>query len=318
MADITQVVALDIGGTKIASALVSFEEGKKPQVSLYEKVPTGAEQGGKHTLQVALDSAQRVIDAASDQIAGIGVSSGGVIDPKTGDVTYANEMMPGWGGTHLGQELRNRFNLPARVMNDVHAHAFGEAMWGAGSGKEYSLVCAVGTGIGGAFVDHGHILLGAHSQAGHIGHVACTDAKGTPCNCGAIGHLEPIACGPGIISYYEELAGDKAMPNADGKTISEAADRGDQAAIEAEHRSGHALGEVLGSQVNMFDPNCVILSGSVAKSGRVWHDALKEGWAETVMPPVANTPIMQGTLGDNAPLIGAAQNVLRSAYIDIQ
>lgn len=62
----------------------------------------------------------------------------------------------------------------------------------------------------------------------------------------------------------------------------------------------------------------MILSGSVAKSGRVWHDALKEGWAETVMPPVANTPIMQGTLGDNAPLIGAAQNVLRSAYIDIQ
>lgn len=184
MGETRQVVALDIGGTKIASALVTFKEGERPEVSLYGKVPTEAKRGGKVVLQHAIESARRVIDAADGRVFGIGVSSGGVIDPATGNVTYANDMMPGWGGTHLGAELHAIFGIPVKVMNDVHAHAFGEAFWGAGFSKMSTLVCAVGTGIGGAYVERGHIMLGAHSEAGHIGHVACTDAAGIPCSCG--------------------------------------------------------------------------------------------------------------------------------------
>lgn len=320
MGDTKRICAIDIGGTKIASALVAFQEGAAPEVSLYGKVPTEAKKGGRHVLQAAIDSARRVIDAAGGAVAGIGVSSGGVIDPATGNVTYANDMMPGWGGTHLGAELAAIFGVPVKVMNDVHAHAFGEAFWGAGRGKASTLVCAVGTGIGGAFVERSHIMLGAHSEAGHIGHVACSDAAGIPCSCGATGHLEPIAAGPGIIERYLELGGAATLPDGtavDGAYISKAAEEGDAAAVGAEERSGHAIGEVLGSMVNMFDPDCVILSGSVAKSGPVWHHAMERGWKETVMPPVAATPIVTGALGDDAPLIGAAQNVIESAYVEI-
>ena len=320
MGETRQVVALDIGGTKIASALVTFKEGERPEVSLYGKVPTEAKRGGKVVLQHAIESARRVIDAADGRVFGIGVSSGGVIDPATGNVTYANDMIPGWGGTHLGAELHAIFGIPVKVMNDVHAHAFGEAFWGAGFGKTSTLVCAVGTGIGGAYVERGHIMLGAHSEAGHIGHVACTDAAGIPCSCGATGHLEPIAAGPGIIERYLELGGRRTLDDGtpvDGAYISEAAESGDEAAIAAEERSGHAIGEVLDSMVNMFDPDCVILSGSVAKSGPVWHKAMQKGWSETVMPPVSKTPVVDGALGDDAPLIGAAQNVLQSAYVEI-
>ena len=207
--------------------------------------------------------------------------------------------------------------MPARVLNDVHAHALGEARWGGGREAGSCLVVAVGTGIGGAFVEDGHIMLGAHNEAGHIGHVSCSDAVGVPCSCGATGHLEPIAAGPGIIERYVELGGEATLADGtpiDGAEIDRRAAAGDAAAIAAEDRSGHAIGEVLGSLVNMLDPDCVILSGSVAQCGPAWHDAMARGWKEAVMPPVAETPVVSGELGGNAPLIGAAENAVTSAY----
>lgn len=319
--DSKKVVAVDIGGTKIASALVTLAPGEKPRVEHYAKIPTEAKKGGQTVLANAIKQARRVIDLAGGDVCGIGVSSGGVIDPRTGDVTYANDMMPGWGGTHLGAELTAATGLPARVLNDVHAHALGEARWGAGRDAASCLVVAVGTGIGGAFVERGHIMLGAHNEAGHIGHVSCSDAAGVPCQCGATGHMETIACGPAIIERYLELGGapkDDEGNDVDGAVIDKRAAAGDEAAIAAEARSGHAIGEVLGSLVNMFDPACIILSGSVAQCGPAWHDAMDAGWAEAVMPPCAHTPIVSGDLGDDAPLIGAAENIVKSAYAEFE
>lgn len=315
-----KVVAIDIGGTKIASALVTLPDGgEKPVVEHFAKIPTEAKRGGKVVLANAIRMAERVIGLAggAEGLAGIGVSSGGVIDPRTGDVTYANDMMPGWGGTRLGAELEAACGLPVRVLNDVHAHALGEARWGSGAGRQSCLVVAVGTGIGGAFVERGRIMLGAHNEAGHIGHVSCSDAAGIPCQCGAKGHLETIACGPGIIERYLELGGDPLEEGApvDGAVIDRRAEAGDEAARAAEARSGHAIGEVLGSLSNMLDPECIILSGSVAQCGDAWHDAMAQGWSEAVMPPVASTPILPGELGGDAPLIGAAENLSCSAYV---
>ncbi len=315
----TRVVALDIGGTKIASALVTLVPGERPLIEYYDKIPTEAKRGGAQVLANAKASARRVLEAAGGEADGIGVSSGGVIDPATGDVTYANDMMPGWGGTHLGAELAAAFGLPVRVMNDVHAHALGEARWGGGRDASSCLVVAVGTGVGGAFVERGHIMLGAHGEAGHIGHMSCSDAAGIPCSCGATGHLEPIAAGPGIIERYVELGGDATLPDGtpiDGAVIDQRAAAGDKNAIAAEERSGHAIGEVLGSLTNMLDPDCIILSGSVALCGPAWHDAMARGWDEAVMPPCAQTPIVSGELGGDAPLIGAAENIVAPAYVE--
>ena len=316
-----RVVAIDIGGTKIASALVTLHAAERPLVEFYEKIPTEAKQGGEHVLARAIASAKRVMEVAGGELDGIGVSSGGVIDPRTGDVTYANDMMPGWGGTHLGAELAAACGLPTRVLNDVHAHALGEARWGAGREAASCLVVAVGTGIGGAFAERGRIMLGAHNEAGHIGHVSCSDAAGVPCQCGATGHLETIACGPGIIARYAELGGETVLADGtkiDGAVIDARAAAGDEAARAAEARSGHAIGEVLGSLTNMFDPTCIILSGSVAQCGPAWHDAMDAGWVEAVMPPCAATPIVSGDLGGDAPLIGAAEHIVQSAYAEFE
>lgn len=312
-----RIVVLDIGGTKIASALVVLSDTTLPCIKAYGKIPTEATRGGEFVLSRAIDSVQRVFNECEGCIDGIGVSSAGVIDPFTGDVTYANDLMPGWGGTHLGSALEEEFGVRVSVLNDVHAHALGEARWGAGRGKDSCLVVAIGTGIGGAFVDNGRILLGEHHEAGHVGHLACYHAHGIPCSCGASSHLEPIAAGPGIIEGYLEHGGSKSTHDGsilDGAYIDKLARQGDPAAIFAEERSGSAIGEVLASVANMLDPTCIILSGSVAQCGPAWHKAMDIGWNETVMPPVAQTPRILGELADDAPLIGAAEHVIRSAY----
>lgn len=313
------VVAVDIGGTKIACGLVTLgAEG--PVIEKVEKVPTEAAQGGEHVLATVLEQVRSAIERADQAPCGVGISSAGVVDPRSGDITFANELMPGWGGTRLGAEVSASTGLPCRVLNDVHAHALGEARWGGGRDKGSCLVAAVGTGIGGAFVQGGRLLLGAHDEAGHIGHVCCPAAAGVPCSCGATGHLEPVAAGPGIIAEYRRLGGDETLPDGtpvDGAEIDRRAAAGDEAAQAAEARAGRALGEVLGSMCNMLDPDVVILSGSVAQCGPAWSDALAEAFRGQAMPPVATTPIVGGELGGDAPLVGAAENFVRSGYAEV-
>lgn len=310
-------IGVDVGGTKIACGLVKVGEGKTPKVSSVSKVPTDALRGGEHVLATVIEQVKAAMDRADEAPLGVGISSAGVVNPKTGDITFANELMPGWGGTHLAAEVTAATGLPCRVLNDVHAHALGEARWGGGKGLPSVLVVAVGTGIGGAYVEDGAIMLGSHNEAGHIGHVACIAAAGVRCGCGAMGHLEPVASGPGIIAEYVRLGGDAMLPDGTpmhGAEIDRRAAEGDEAAKAAERRAGLALGEVLGSMCNMFDPAAIILSGSVVKCGPDWSEALGQGFLEQAMPPVQDTPLVDGTLGDDAPLIGAVENMLASAY----
>lgn len=308
-----RVVALDIGGTKIAAALVELG-GEQPVLTHRVQAPTEALKGGEHVLVTALDVIASVISEAG-HVEGVGISSAGVVNPRTGDIVYANELMPGWGGTPLASEVTKRFQVPCTVLNDVHAHALGEARHGAGKNAASSLVVAVGTGIGGAVVLNGKLMLGAHDEAGHIGHVCCPAAVGVDCPCGGTAHLEPVASGPGILNEYKRLTGLVDI-NFDGAEVDRRALAGDVHAQTAEARAGRALGEVLGSQCNMIDPACIILSGSVAQCSHFWSDALKEAFTEQAMPPVASTPINSGELGGDAPLIGAAENFILSGYAD--
>ena len=319
MAETKRVVAVDIGGTKIAAGVVTLG-GEAPVVEAVEKVPTAAMEGGRAVLARVLEAIRGALARAEGEVAGVGISSAGVIDPRTGDVTFANDLMPGWGGTALGAAVTKEFGLPCRVLNDVHAHALGEARWGGGRDAQSCLVVAVGTGIGGAFVERGQIMLGAHDEAGHIWPVCCPAAAGVPCSCGATGHLEPVAAGPGIIDEYVRLGGDATQADGtpmDGAEIDRRAAAGDEAAKAAEARAGHALGEVLGSMCNMLDPTCVILSGSVAQCGPNWSGAMRESFLGQAMPPVQKTPVVDGELGGNAPLIGAAENLVKPGYAEL-
>ena len=173
-------LGVDIGGSKIAAALVDGDG----RLLRRTQAPTPAREGARQILRATIDCAQSLLDRA--EVAAIGIGAAGVI--KDGRVSAATDLLPGWTGVRLIDELTRGLRLdpriPVRAINDVHAHGLGEA-WvgaGAGAGSDSILLAAVGTGLGGCLVRDGQVVTGAHGAAGHIGHVPSVDAGDAPCS----------------------------------------------------------------------------------------------------------------------------------------
>ncbi len=299
------VVAVDVGGTKIACALVRYEAaGEAPAVVSKRSIPTEAQQGGDAVLVKILDIVGESLaeaQAASEVVAGIGVATAGRVDVNTGNIAYANEIMPGWSGQLLGDALRETFDVPSAVLGDVQSHALGEARWGAARGAQTAIVMAPGTGLGGGIICHGKIVRGKHGFAGEIGSTMNTLAAGD-------GNLESVASGSGIEARYYAESG----IHQTGAEISHRAQLGETLARKTIENAGRALGLALAGWANVFDPDIAVVSGSVTKAGPMWRNAMVSAFKAQAPGVLADLPIVDATLGDNAPLVGAAENLLDS------
>jgi glucokinase len=318
------VIAVDVGGTKIAAALVVYEgSDERPRIVSARTYKTDAFQGSGHVMDVVRTAVRTVRDEAegagcdASLISGIGVGTAGCIDPRDGSVTSAAEgIMPGWAGTALAANLQDEFALPVRVLGDVQAHALGEARWGAAKGCSICVMVAPGTGLGGGIIVDGRVLRGAHGMAGEIGHTIHPAADGALCACGGRGHTESVASGLGIALRYQGVSLSDASfdPTLDGAEVSRRAKAGDEAARRVIVEAGFALGQAMGSWANILDPEQFILAGSVCKAGALWREALARGYASQALAPVRRVPIVDASLGSDAPLIGAAENLLDSLH----
>ena len=305
----TTLLALDIGGTKVGWGIAWA--GDSYEVTERGSIPTDAMRGGADVARRICDLAASLV-ASHPQVAGVAVASAGVVDPATGDIVSATGTMPGWGGTHLGALLQAATGLPVRVLNDVHAHGLGEATLGAGRPYRAVLSIAVGTGIGGALVEDGRVSFGSRGIAGHVGHIHHHFAPDLTCSCGRKGHIEAFCSGSGITAWYDSLRSESDPEVDGGRALQELAESGNALAVACFSRSAFALGEATASLVNCVDPGVVILSGSMTRSGDIWWDALREGFAASAMTPVADTPILVGSLGGDAPLLGAVSFFLHA------
>lgn len=296
------VLALDIGGTKIAAGIVDSCGRVRDRAT----VPTPARLGARAVLDAALDLSRQVTGGMRPVAVGIG--SAGVIDPVRGVVTHATDALPGWPGTDLAGAFGEAFAVPAAALNDVHAHALGEAAYGAGRQASSLLLVAVGTGIGGAHVLDGQVLTGARHVAGHIGHLPVPEAQGVPCSCGRVGHLEGLASGPGLLAAFRR-AGGEASSTYDVVRFADTAPEGDPAgdlARELLDTIGRATGRVIGGLLNMLDPETVVLTGGMAAVGERWWSAVCCGMALEAMDVVSGTPLLPAAAGPDAALLGAA------------
>lgn len=320
MADTRFVCSVDIGGTKIACAVMAYPaDGSRPHAVYEAEVPTDAAAGGEAVYARVEASVRAALESdPARAVAGIGVAAAGVVDPATGGIAYANEIMPGWGGIELGPRLREAFEMPVAVLGDVQAHALGEARWGSGRGRWSVLCLGIGTGIGGAYVEDGRVMRGFHGAAGHMGHIESAAAAGLPCACGRTGHLESVASGTSIGRMYDERFGrvDESRPTV-GRDVNDLCRAGDERATAVIHDAACALGASLGSLANILDPEVIVLSGGVIHQGPTWRSetwraGVAEGYASQALDPLLATPILIGELEGEAPLIGAAEHLLAS------
>ncbi len=291
-------LGVDVGGTKIAAALIDAE-GRPHGL---RTVPTLAHEGAEAILGRIVALARAVIAEASRMPAAVGIGTGGQVDPATGDIVFATELLPGWTGLPLARRLREALGLPVRAANDVHTMALGEVTYGAGRGVRYGLYVAVGTGIGGGWVLDGRLYYGRSGLAGSVGHVK-VEPDGRPCTCGGCGCVEQYASGPAIAGHYRRLRGLAAAP--DGQEVVAAMCTGDTLARFAVQEAGRWLGLALASLVNAMEPDAIVIGGGVAAAGEPFFSAIRASLARHALPSARSTPVIPAALGPYAGVIGA-------------
>ncbi len=282
------VLALDIGGTKIAAARVTGGI-----ILERREIPTPSHEGPLGVIRAALN----LIDDWRRQAVGLGVASGGVI--HRGRVVHANpRILPDWVGLDLRAVFRATTGLPVEVLNDAQAAAWGEYRYGAGRGLESLAFVTVSTGIGAGLVIRGQLLTGATGLAGHLGHTVY-EPEGEMCGCGRRGCLETVASGMALAQAARRRFGTPF----DARMVLARAEEGDPEALALVDRAARAFAQALADLQALVDPQVVVLGGSVGLNA-FYRERLEAALAGLVGP--FRPRLKAAALGRDAGLVGAA------------
>jgi glucokinase len=299
------VLAIDIGGTKMAAGLV--EPGGRLASWAQTETPRGLEA---EQLWRTLDAlctrllAEERVDAR-DGLAGVGCGCGGPLEWPAGRVSPLN--IPAWRAFPLRERLQERFpGSMVRLHNDAICMAAGEHWRGAGRGRRNMLGMVVSTGVGGGLVLDGRLVNGATGNAGHIGHVV-VDPSGPFCVCGGRGCLEAIARGPALAAWAQSEGWRPGQAPATAKDLADDAAQGHPIGIAAMRRAGRALGIAIASATHLCDLEVVAIGGGLAQAGPLLFDPLEEALRIHVgLVYAQDVLVVAAGLGQSAGLIGAA------------
>jgi glucokinase len=286
------VLAVDIGGTKLAAALV----GRDGALMRTAQGPTPVTDSADDVWAALVDVIADVDDAEASVV---GVGCGG---PMSGErVSPLN--IPAWRDFPLADRLRETTGRPVVVRNDAIAMAVGEYARGAGRDARAFLGIVVSTGVGGGLVLDGQPIEGPTGNAGHIGHVV-VDADGPPCACGGRGCLEAIARGPAVVAWACAQGWTSAEP--DGRALVAAARQGDPLALAALTRAGRALGIACASTAALFDLDVIAVGGGLSAAGDLLLAPATAAFERHAgMAFVRRCRLVGASLGTEAGLVGA-------------
>jgi glucokinase len=299
-------LALDIGGTKLAAAVVN----SNGRVLASDRIPTPHATHPEALFQTLETMCRSVLLHAGADIVAIGAGCGGPMQYPSGFVSPLN--IPIWRqGFPLRERLAAAFDRPCVVDNDAKALALGEHWQGAGRGSDNMLGMVVSTGVGGGIILDGRLRHGSAGNAGHIGHVIVWP-EGPLCGCGARGCVEGVASGSGLARRLEDalLAGARTSlaQGASAAQIADAAREGDALAIELFRTAGEGVGRGIASTAALLDLELVVIGGSIAL--HAW-DLLgppleAELQRSARLDFTRGVRVLHAQLGDNAGVLGAA------------
>jgi glucokinase len=315
------VLGIDIGGTNLVVGSVS-EDGSRLLAAASE--PTHAEAGAKDVLERLVNLAEHAIagtkrEVPGAEILGVGVGAPGPLDTKRGIVLLTPNL--GWVNLPLRQIIHDRLGLPAALDNDANCAVLGEWWVGAARGARHAIGITIGTGIGGGLILDGKPYHGASDVAGEIGHTTI-DTEGRRCKCGNYGCLEAYASGPNIaMRAVEEIEAGAvsrlpSLVNGDlskitAQTVYQAAQDGDDLALEVVNDTARFLGVGIGNLLNVFNPEVVVVCGGVTLAGdHLFVPLRREAARRAFKPAVAACRIVPGELAGTAGVYGAAKAFL--------
>src|SRR5215469_9747657 len=307
-ADSGPILAVDIGGTKMAAGVVE----RSGRLITWTQVPTARDVDDERLWRNLEDLLLEVLDTAkvadTAELSGIGCGCGGPMEWPAGLVSPLN--IPAWRKFPLRERLAARFGRgagPVRVHNDAICVAAGEHWRGAGRGKKNVLGMVVSTGVGGGLILDDRLIDGASGNAGHIGHVVVDPDDGPVCACGARGCLEGIARGPALVEWAQGEGWRPGQPGMTAKDLSGDAAQGHSVARAAMRRAGRALGIAIASATNLCDLEVVSIGGGLSQAGALIFEPLQESLAaHTMLDFARQVRVVPAALGQHAGLVGAA------------
>ncbi|MER6282938.1 ROK family protein [Streptomyces sviceus] len=301
------VAALDIGGTKIAGALVDGHG----RILLRAQRATPAQEDGESVMRAVEETLGELTESPLWGRAGaLGIGSAGPVDASTGTVSPVN--VPGWRDYPLVRRVRDAAGgLPVELIGDGVAITAAEHWQGAARGHDNALCMVVSTGVGGGLVLNGQLHAGPTGNAGHIGHIS-VDLDGDPCPCGARGCVERIASGPNIARRALENGW---RPGPDGDTsaaaVADAARGGDPVAVASFARAAQALAAGIAATATLVEIDIAVIGGGVGKAGDVLFEPLRKALADyATLSFVQRLTIVPAQMGTDAGLVGAAAAAL--------
>ncbi|MEU3745973.1 MULTISPECIES: ROK family protein [Streptomyces] len=297
------VVALDIGGTKIAGALVD-DEGR---VLARARRPTPAREDG--------ETVMKAVEAVLDELAtsplweaaeAVGIGSAGPVDASRGTVSPVN--VPGWRDFPLVERVgRATGGRPVTLVGDGVAMTAAEHWLGAARGHDNALCLVVSTGVGGGLVLGGRLHPGPTGNAGHLGHIS-VDLDGDPCACGGRGCVERLAAGPHIARRAVEN-GWRPGPGGDASAaaVAAAARAGDPVAVASFERAAQALAAGIAATATLVEVDIAVVGGGVAGAGEILFGPLRRSLRNyATLSFVRNLTVVPAATGTDAGLLGAA------------
>ncbi|MBI4188738.1 MAG: ROK family protein [Chloroflexi bacterium] len=309
------VLAIDIGGTKIITALIS-DEGK---MLAREYHLTLADEGPQAVIDRMLSAADHLLGLKNmswSQLHSISIAAAGIIDMERGVVTLSPSLS-GWRDIPLRDIVADRGKVKTFLINDASAAALAEHRIGTGKGVSNLIYITVSTGIGGGIIVNDELYLGASGGAGEIGHMTI-DVNGPRCPCGNTGCLEMLASGTAMAreavrrigsgekSVLTDMAEGK-MENITAEKIALAAKQGDALSLAVIGRTAGYLGIGIVNLVNIFNPEMIIVGGGVAKMGDLLLEPVRQVVREKAFPLFTRgLRIVPSQLGDDAGVFGAA------------
>lgn len=301
-------IGIDIGGTKIAGAVVD-ESGT---VERSERIPTDADDPAALEAGVVA----MVQELADGRSLPVGVAAAGFIDAGRSVVYYAPNIR--WRNEPLRARLEARLGLPVVVENDANAAGWAEFRFGAGRLARDMVMLTIGTGVGGAVVTDDRLIRGGFGVAGELGHLRVVP-DGLPCGCGARGCIEQYGSGRALLRMANAIAdgGGIGVPLAaarqragalDGGIVGGLLADGDPGALAALRQLGGWLGQAAASLSAVLDPQLFVFGGGVASAGDALLDPVRAAYLES-LPARGFHPeplFAVAELGNDAGVVGAA------------
>jgi glucokinase len=316
------VLALDIGGTKLAAGVVD-ESGR---VHSFVVTPSEAERGPRTALPRLFDLGRRAVDESGigwAEVGAVGIGCGGPLDAARG-VLIAPLHLPGWQDVPVTRIAEEAYARPAVLENDATAAAAGEHRYGAGTGVRNMVYLTISTGVGGGVVIDGRLYRGAGNGA-ELGHVT-VDWRGRPCRgCGRLGCLEAYVSGTSIAERAREAllqspngaSALASLPEPTAEDVAAAARDGDELARGIWAETVDALACGLTSIVNVFEPELVVLGGGVTRAGEQLLAPVREWVRANAMEPAGRSAdIVESALGERVGVVGAAAIVYERDVLD--